>query len=61
MLIHLKNVKPIDSIFYKDTLFIVYNNDYVKKYGRLIVIIKNIYILSLKLINNYLQLVNLLR
>lgn len=47
-LIYLKNVKSIYSVFYKNTLSISYNNDYIKKHSYLIVITKNIYKLPLK-------------
>lgn len=61
VLIYLKNVKLIYNFFYKDTLFVFYNNNYIRKYSRLIVIIKNVYELSLKSMNNYLQFVSLPR
>lgn len=58
-LIYLKNIKSTHSIFYKDTLFVFYNNNHIRKYSCLIVITKNIYKSFLKAMNNYLQVVSL--
>lgn len=59
MLIHSKNIKPTNSIFGKNIFCISPNNDYIRNHGHLIVIIKNEYESSLKLVNNYLQIVSL--
>lgn len=59
MLIYLKNIKPTNSVLYKDTLSIFHNNDYIRKHGHPIIITKNVYKSLLKAMKNYLQVVSL--